>query len=259
MMNANLKPAAQTRDRADSPSEADALKKSGNDALLAMSAAGDVVMTCLAAIGRAETNPVARILKHGGEFYEDAHYPDGDVFDRQTASQYYYHAHRAGTGEHGHFHTFIRARGIPAGLSPAPYSGGTPPPAGDDAICHLVAVSMNAAGLPVGLFTTNRWVTAETFYAAGDAIQLLTLFEIDHADPCWATNRWLTAMLRLFKPHIEQLILERDQTIAAWQRSHPERDVFEDRELEVTSERTIDIDEHIAAIEAELAARGLTN
>ena len=146
---------------------------------------------------------------------------------------------------------------MPAGFVPVPYSGETPPPAGDDAICHLIAVSMNAAGLPVGLFTTNRWVTAESFYTADDVIQLLGRFEVNHADPCWATNRWLTAMLRLFKPHIEQLIRERDQTIDAWQQAHPERDVFEDRELEVTSERAIDIDEHIAAIDAELAARGL--
>jgi hypothetical protein len=224
--------------------------------LLTLRSAGQEVMTCLAAIGRAATNPVARVLKHGGEFFEDAHYPDGDVFDSQSASQYYYHAHRAGTGEHGHFHTFIRAKGMPDDIAPAPYAGTSPPPTGDDAICHLVAVSMNAAGLPVGLFTTNRWVTAETFYSADDTIRLLAGFEVDHADPCWATNRWLTAMLRLFAPQIKDLIRTRDATIAAWQASHPGPDVYEDRELEVTSELAIDIDEQIAAVDAVLVGRG---
>lgn len=222
--------------------------------LIAMRDAGREVLTCLAALGRAQTSPVAQMLKHGGEFFEEDHYPKGDVFDHQTASQYYYHAHRKETGEHGHFHTFVRAKGIPHGLSPAPYAGSTPPPSGDDAICHLIAVSMNAEGLPVGMFTTNRWVTAESFYSASNAITTLACFEVDHADPCWATNRWLTAMLRLFRPTIAALIHGRDITVAEWQANHPNIDVFEDRSLEVTSEIAIDIDQQIDAIEAALRA-----
>ena len=53
-----------------------------------------------------------------GEFYELEHYPKDDVFDGETYSQYYYHAHRAGTNENGHFHTFLRQPGIPTGISP---------------------------------------------------------------------------------------------------------------------------------------------
>lgn len=226
--------------------------------LIAMQQAGNEVLTCLAALGRGASNPVAKMLRDAGQFYEDNHYPDGDVYDAATASQYYYHAHRAETGEHGHFHTFIRAAGIPADILPAPYSGSHPPPVGQDAICHLVAVSMNAAGLPVGLFTTNRWVTAETFYTAPNVITMLPTFKIDHAEPCWATNRWLSAMLHLFRPHIENLLRQRDETIAAWQAAHADSDCFEDRALEVTSECVIDIDAHIAAIDDELAKRPMT-
>jgi hypothetical protein len=225
--------------------------------LLAMRAAGQETMTSLAAIGRARTNPVARVLKHGGEFFEDAHYPDGDVYDSVTASQYYYHAHRSGSGEHGHFHTFVRAKGIPGSILPAAYTGDTPPPLGEDAICHLIAVSMNAAGLPIGLFTTNRWVTAESYYSAPNAIAILSQFAVDHAEPCWATNRWLTAMLRLFRPTISDLILQRDKTISEWQAAHPDVDVFEDRNLEVTSETAIDIDVQIESIDVELKNRGI--
>lgn len=51
------------------------------------------------------------------------HYPKGDVYDAETASQYYYHAHRPEAGEHSHFHTFIRAKGIPRTAKPAPFRG----------------------------------------------------------------------------------------------------------------------------------------
>lgn len=220
-----------------------------------MSAAADEVIETLRVLGKAGLNTVGRMLEHQGDFIEEQHYPSDDVFDRETASQYYYHAHRSESGEHGHFHTFLRAAAIPDAIQPAPYDGDTPPPSGTDAICHFVAISMDANGLPVGLFTTNRWVTAETFYSAPDAIALLGKFRVDHAKPCWATNRWISAMMRLYRPQIETLLTARDAAIADWKRRHPDRDVFEDRELEVTSEIAIDLDADIAAVDAELATR----
>lgn len=217
-----------------------------------MSKAADDVLEALRVMGKAGTNPVAQVLAHQGEFFESDHYPKGDVYDDESAAQYYYHAHRAETGEHGHFHTFLRAKGMPAGIDPAPYTGSAERPLGADAIAHLIAVSMNRAGLPTGLFTTNRWVTGETFYSAPDVIRMLDRFTIDHVHPCLATNRWLSSLLRLFRPQIEALLLERDKAIRAWQRQHPDRDVYEDRELEVTSEIGIDIDEQAALVDAAL-------
>jgi len=220
--------------------------------LESMSKAADDVLEALRLMGKASTNPVAQVLKHQGEFFESDHYPKGDIYDDESAAQYYYHAHRAETGEHGHFHTFLRAKGIPPGIEPAPYSGPAERPLGSDAISHLIAVSMNKAGLPIGLFTTNRWLTGETFYAAPDVIQMLDRFDIDHAHPCLATNRWISALLRLYRPQVELLLLQRDETIRDWQRRHPERDVFEDRELDITSEIRIDIDEQAALVDAAL-------
>jgi hypothetical protein len=69
-----------------------------------------------------------------------------------------------------------------------------------------------------------------------DVIRMLDRFEVDHANPSWPANRWLTAMLRLFRPQIEALILARDAALADWARTHPGKDVFEDRELEITSQ-----------------------
>ena len=48
-----------------------------------------------------------------------------------------------------------------------------------DKISHLVAISMDKWGLPIGLFTTNRWVTAENWYEAADVVAMLDCFDID--------------------------------------------------------------------------------
>ena len=218
-----------------------------------MAKAADDVLEALRVMGKAGTNPVAQVLKHQGEFVESDHYPTGDVYDDESAAQYYYHAHRAETGEHGHFHTFLRAKGFPSKFKPAPYSGKAKRPLGKNALSHLVAVSMDRSGLPIGLFTTNRWVTGETFYAAADVITMLDRFDIDHTHPCLATNRWISALLRLFRPQIEILLLQRDQTIGDWHRRHPKLDVFEDRDLEITSELPIDIDAQAALVDEALA------
>lgn len=221
--------------------------------LESMSKAADEVLEALRVMGKAGTNPVAQVLKHQGEFLESDHYPKGDVYDDDSAAQYYYHAHRAETGEHGHFHTFLRVKGFPPLIKPAPYSGAAERPLGDDSISHLVAVSMDRAGLPISLFTTNRWVTGETFYQASDVIRMLDKFDIDHTHPCLATNRWISGLLRLFRPQVENLLLQRDETIRDWQRRYPDRDVYEDRDLEITSEIAIDIDAQAARVDALLA------
>lgn len=226
------------------------------DRLERMSKGADDVLEALRVMGKAQTNPVAQVLRQQGEFVEYDHYPKGDVYDDETASQYFYHAHRPDSGEHGHFHTFVRAKRLPFRMTPASYVGDAERPLGDDAICHLVAVSMNRSGLPFALFTTNRWVTGETFYTAGTAIRALKHFNVDHVDPCLATNRWISGLLRMFEPQIGWLLRCRDNAIVDWQRRHPKRDVFEDRELEIASYLTIDIDEQAARIDEELAKRG---
>ncbi|MSQ73309.1 MAG: hypothetical protein EXR27_18810 [Betaproteobacteria bacterium] len=220
--------------------------------LLIMAEAGEEVLECIRVLEKADLNLVGEVLRGNGEFVEYDHYPPDDVLDRDSQSQYYYHAHRGLTGEHGHFHTFLRAPGIPEGLKAAPYAGTEIWPAGDEAIAHLIAISMDAFGRPSGLFTVNRWVTAETWYLSGDVIRMLDSFVIDHAFPSWPVNRWIGAMLKLFRPQIEAVIRERDAVIAGWQRSHPGEDVFEDRRLEITSELPIGIDGQIAAIRSAL-------
>jgi hypothetical protein len=222
--------------------------------LQGMAEAGAEVIECLRVLAKTGDNVVGEILRGQGTFYEWTHYPEGDVYDAETHAQYYYHAHPKDErpGEHGHFHTFLRPKGMPRGVKPAPVSGYVLPEDPNDALSHLVAVSMNDRGYATQLFTTNRWVTGETWYAAPDVVAMLDRFAIDLARPSWPANRWLTAILRLFRPQIEALLFERDRVVAEWQRRNPKIDVFEDRRLEVTSKLDISVDNQMPLILAAL-------
>lgn len=228
------------------------LARLGRERLQAMRAAGRELLECHRVLQRGGLNVVGEVLRGEGEFVEFEHYPRDDVFDQHSHAQYYYHAHRSEAGEHGHFHTFLRAPGMAAGMRPAANSGAEPWPSGDESLSHLIAIAMDAYGDPIGLFTVNRWVTGDAWYAARDVIGMLDRFEIDHAKPSWPANRWITAMLRLFRPQIESLVLTRDAAIAAWSAGHPGTDVFEDRALEITSHAAISVAQQIAAVEAAL-------
>lgn len=217
--------------------------------LVSMLAAGDEALECERVLKKAGLNLVGEVLRGQGEFYEYNHYPEKDVYDRETHSQYYYHAHRGIPGEHGHFHTFLRHAGMPIGVTPVLHPEA---PSGEDAIAHLIAISMDVYGWPIGLFAANRWVTGDTWYAAEDVIQMLDRFVIDHADPSWPVNRWISAMFRLFRPQIEELLHERDRVIADWAKRHPGVDVLEDRHLEVTGYRLISIEGQLHHVRAAL-------
>ena len=213
-----------------------------------MWSAGQQVLNCYRVLAKSNDNIVGELLKGQGTFYEMDHYPPGDVFDSETNSQYYYHAHRG--GEHGHFHTFLRSDGMPAGMKPVKkQSHQDYMDDRDDKLTHVVAIAMDAVGFPISLFTTNRWVTAENWYAAKDVIRALRRYEIDLATPSWPVNIWMTNLMRLYAPVIESLLEERDTKIAQWAKQYPDRDVFEDRELEVTSEIVLDVEAFLAEIE----------
>lgn len=210
--------------------------------------AGARVLECYRVLGKAGMNVVGEVLRGQGEFIEFEHYPRDDVFDTETNSQYYYHAHRGEAGEHGHFHTFLRQPGMPKGAQPLDYVGDEPWPRGKDALSHLIGISMDAYGFPVGLFATNRWVTGETWYPAHDVIKMLDRFHIDHAWPSWPVNIWISSMLILFRPQIDDLLRTRDQVVAEWMGKNPGADVFEDRSLELTGYTPISVEQQIKSI-----------
>lgn len=220
------------------------------DELEAMLDAGLEVLECYRALAKAESNVVAEVLRGQGTFYEWQHYPKGDVFDPESHAQYFYHAHPHGMAgdEHGHFHTFLRAPGMPDGVRPVPRKGAPEPTVTEHTLSHIVAIAMNDNGYPIRLFTTNCWVTDEDWYAAEDVIRMIPRFAVDHTAPSWATNRWITAMLRLFAPDIALLLKERDEAVAAWQAAHPESDPRDARGLEVTSSLDISVESRVAEV-----------
>jgi hypothetical protein len=223
-----------------------------------MTEAGAEVMEIHRILAKTGDNIVGELLKKNGTFYEWDHYPPGDVYDHETHGQYYYHAHAAAQrfqGEHGHFHTFVRPKGMPPGIVPAKVPGFVMPEDPNDALCHLVAIAMTPVGLPFRLFTVNRWVTGEVWYRAEDVIRLLDVFKIDHAQPSWPVNRWISAMIRLFKPQIADLLRARDRKVARWQELNPDSDVFEDRDLEVTSFLDVSLDRQVQDVARALLAR----
>ena len=202
--------------------------------LRAMLMAGAEVLECHRVLRNGGVNLVSEVLRGQGTFYEHDHYPADDVYDQETGAQYYYHAHRA--GEHGHFHTFLR---VGAGHPDDPPAGDGPD--GGEPV-HLIAISMDAYGWPIGLFATNHWVCGGAWLLAEKVIALLPRFRIDHAYPSWPVNRWIGAMMVLFRPHIEALLIHRDAAIGAWARAHSESDAFEDRELGVTGYLPISVE-----------------
>ncbi|RMD63432.1 MAG: hypothetical protein D6826_04960 [Alphaproteobacteria bacterium] len=227
--------------------------------LEAMAEAGQEVVEVHRVLAKTGDNVVGELLKGHETFYEWDHYPPGDVYDRESHGQFYYHAHSAEqrfVNEHGHFHTFLRPRGMPPGIKPAPVPGFVMPDDPDDALSHLIAIAMTKQGFAFRLFTVNRWVTGEVWYRAADVITLLDYFKIDHAQPSWPVNRWITAMVRLFRPQIVALLEARDHAVASWAEQHPDRDVFEDRELEVTSYIDISVEDQVRSVARALMAHG---
>jgi hypothetical protein len=218
------------------------------------------------------------VLRGAGAVAEWTHYPEGDVYDPVSHAQYFYHAHPAGqrpAREHGHFHTFLRPRGMPRGTRPlmlpelaiadapaAPAGPAVPPApqpnqgAENDALSHLVAIAVDAEGAPLRLFTTNRWVTGETWYAAADVVAMLDRFVVDLARPSWPLNCWISALFRLFRPHMAALLRARDDAVMSWRRRHRGKvHVLEDRRLEVTSALDIDVGAEIGRIALALRQR----
>ncbi len=226
----------------------------GSERLEAMAAAGDEVLECYRVLDKTGDNIVREVLPRDGTFVEFDHCPAGDVYDHDTHAQYYYHSHRS--GEHGHFHTFLREQGMPEDCQPVAQSETTVMKERGDKLSHLVAISMNRRGFPIGIFTTNRWVTAENWYAAEDVCAMLDRFNIDHAQPSWATNRWIAAMMQLFRPQIVELIRERDAVVADWRRRHGDGDVFENRDLDLPSQTEISVEAQIRAVRAAVDACG---
>lgn len=186
------------------------------------------------------------------------HYPGGGVVDRRSGSQFFYHSHRAGNvsgdAEHGHLHLFWHATrsGRRRYLGPPGATGR------DDwkrsAPSHLIAIGLDARGLPVSLFSVNQWVADGHWFDADTTLGMMRCFGVKgigpHADSC----RWLTAFVRLYEPVIGKLLRARDRRLAMQACPAAARD---DRGMEVVSTARLDWLADLTRIDHELKRRGL--
>jgi hypothetical protein len=217
-------------------------------------------------------NGILAALAPGAETWADwRHFPPGDVYDPRSHAQYFYHVHPPGrreAREHGHFHTFMRAEGMPVGMAafvlpelavadaPPSVPQAAPVKRGSrDEVSHLIAIAIDPQGQPIRLFTTNRWVTGETWYRAQDVIKLLDRFTIGNSEGPPLVNRWVSAMVALFRPQIACLLRLRDDAIMGWRRRR-RSNVFEDNRIEVTSGFDIDLASQLAFLDRLHAGAG---
>lgn len=229
-----------------------------------MLAAGLEVVRIQQELTARRSNLVAELLQGSEDFFEQQHYPPGDVFDPATGAQYYYHSHRGDGREHGHFHIFQRPCFLSESFEPVRYVrvgiGRCSPreevghhwPRGEQALAHIVGVAMDNYGLPIRLFTVNRWVVDETWYAARDVITMLDRFELRHGLSAPAVNNWLNNLLRLFQPEIAELIRRRDAAVEARARANPHGDALEDRSLEITASIDISVERRVRQLRRSL-------
>jgi len=227
-----------------------------------MIAAAAVIRDCRSEFAVRNTNLLGEITGGDPAICAWRHYPDGEVYDPTSHAQYFFHAHTHDSRqapEQGHFHTFLQAEGMPAGVAPlllpelavadavvapqaAPLKHGT-----RDEVSHLIAIAIDARGEPIRLFTTNRWVTGETWYRAEDVVKMLDRFVIAGGGPSVIVNRWITAIVELFRPQIAALLRARDETVMAWRRRRRTH-VLEDPRLEITSSLDIELDTQLAIV-----------
>ncbi len=199
-----------------------------NDAL-------NLLMKSSAAMHSAGKPLMRRILPAEQDIVLWNHYPDADIVNGALSSRYFYHCHpveERGDGEHGHFHLFLRKSAFSRGMRPfipAPKKRKKPK------VVHIAALSISAEGLPVGWFTTNRWVTGEWMYRAAHIRQLLPSIDFrgDVGDPL--VNDWLTAMVQLSADMIGALLDERDERLMVADPSGENEDV------EIVSRGVIDL------------------
>jgi hypothetical protein len=228
-----------------------------------MIAAADIVRDCRRALVARNTDLVGEVIGNS-TICAWRHYPDGEVFDSTSHAQYFFHAHAPDgrpSSERGHFHTFLRAEGMPSGVVPlllpelavadvaAPPPQAAPLKRGErDEVSHLIAIAIDMRGEPLRLFTTNRWVTGETWYRAEDVTRMLDRFVIAESEPSAVLNRWIGAMIRLFRPQIAALLQARDESVMAWRRRRRTH-VLEDPRLEIPSSLDVQLDTQLALVD----------
>lgn len=188
------------------------------------------------------------VPEEGAKFWK--HYPEKDARDAKCKSRWYYHVHAPGSrdeDEHGHFHLFLHRTQLPDGLEPKIW-----PPQGEDArahVTHLIGLSIDTVGIPRAWFTVNRFVTNEFLYPADVMIEHLPDFNVDHTRQDDCVNRFVTAMVALYRDEIAELLHLRDARHEQLAAEHGDEGYEKGSGVEVLSQIPIDLDEKLSNLE----------
>jgi hypothetical protein len=158
-------------------------------------------------------------------------YPEPMAEDAHIGVGYFYHSHgssRSHPDERGHFHVFMR---------------------GDGAVrSHLAAIVIDAQGMPVRLFTTNRWVTDERWMTSERLLAWANPDSHLSERSGLAVTLWIMHCLNLFYPQLEWLLHRRDESLHSLKTGRSGTAVFEDRRIEILSECDISLPRQIGAL-----------
>lgn len=153
---------------------------------------------------------------------------------RAGALFFYYHSHAHNPRrEHGHFHVFGALAPRCGARTRSRYT-------------HFVGVGVDARGLPLRLFTTNRWVTDECWREAPEAIASLERVVASRPRGSQPLERFLRGTLTVFFPQVTMLLRHRDRRVA----EHGGARVFEDHRMHVLSECRVSLAAQMAALDA---------
>jgi hypothetical protein len=158
-------------------------------------------------------------------------YPQAMVEDVLIGVGFFYHSHgpsRSHADERGHFHVFRRRV--------------------DAAYSHVVGIAVDGQGMPVRLFTTNRWVTGERWMSAE---QLLVWAKPDSYAPEASgspVTQWIMHCVHVFYPQLEWLLRRRDERLHSLTTSRSRTTVLEDRRVEILSECRVSLRRQMDAL-----------
>ena len=202
--------------------------------------AANALVDCLRTFVQAGQVPLAAAVGDSTAPKAWQHYkPDvaAELDGTPGALHYYYHSHAspgATAAEHGHFHLFAQLGKDAADV--ARYA-------------HLVAIGVDARGMPCRLFTTNRWVTGETWLPAARVLTLIDQIVAVPATVDDPVERWLRAQLGTFAPQIVELVRHRDRRMAMRRRGGQRPGLFDDRRMHVVSQCRVSVARQLTAID----------
>ena len=177
------------------------------------------------------------------------HYPQDDAIDRESGYQWFYHSHspedRPGGAEHGHFHIFARrplwSRRLQS-RAEREFQKLCDSPSPQTHTRHLLAIGLNAKGVPISVFTVNSWVTGDLMLSRQLTMELLGSLRLNtgHAK----LDALIESVVHLCVPEIQKVMGQRDEKLA----SHPHANKLNDERLELLSELSIDLDAKLQSI-----------